>query len=133
MNRREFLQIMAAAYLVSLNNNSYGKNSKFYNYKFDSDIRLLHITDTHAQLNPSYFREPNINLGTGTNKNTPPHIVGKNFLDYYSLNDDFIKYVYTYINYSELAKRYGKFGGYAYLKTVIDELRGEEQMVIHYY
>ena len=79
MNRREFLQIMAAAYLVGLNNNSYGKNSRNYNYNFNSDVRLLHITDTHAQLNPSYFREPNINLGTEVNKNVPPHIVGKNF------------------------------------------------------
>ena len=125
MNRREFLQIMAAAYLVGLNNNSYGKNSRNYNYNFNSDLRLLHITDTHAQLNPSYFREPNINLGTGVNKNVPPHIVGKNFLDHYSLNDDFNKYVYTYLNYSELAKKYGAFGGYAHLKTVVDMLRGE--------
>ena len=82
MNRREFLQIMAAAYLVGLNKNAYGRSSANYNYGFNSDIRLLHITDTHAQLNPSYFREPNINLGTGTNKNTPPHIVGKQFLEY---------------------------------------------------
>ena len=55
MNRREFLQIMAAAYLVGLNQNVFGKSSVNYNYSFNSDIRLLHITDTHAQLNPSYF------------------------------------------------------------------------------
>ena len=65
MNRREFLQIMAAAYLFGLNKNAFGRSSMNYNYSFNSDIRLLHITDTHAQLNPSYFREPNINLGTG--------------------------------------------------------------------
>lgn len=125
MNRREFLQVMAAAYLVGLNKNVFGRNSANYDYSFNSDIRLLHITDTHAQLNPSYFREPNINLGTGINKNVPPHIVGKQFLEYYSLSDDFDKYVYTYLNYNELARKYGKFGGYAYLKTVIDMLRGE--------
>ena len=62
MNRREFLQIMAAAYLVGLNKNVFGRSSANYNYGFNSDIRLLHITDTHAQLNPSYFREPNIIL-----------------------------------------------------------------------
>ena len=49
MNRREFLQIMAAAYLVGLNQNVFGKSSMKYNYSFNSDIRLLQITDTHAQ------------------------------------------------------------------------------------
>ena len=58
MNRREFLQIMAAAYLVGLNQNVFGKSSVNYNYSFNSDIRLLHITDTHAQLNPHILENP---------------------------------------------------------------------------
>ena len=125
MNRREFLQVMAAAYIAGFTNKSFSKNTTNYQHPFDADIRLLHITDTHAQLNPTFFREPNINLGTGGNKNIPPHIVGDNFLKYYSLNGDFNKYLYTYINFNELAEQYGKFGGYAHLKTVVDNLRKE--------
>ena len=127
MNRREFLQLLAAAYLAGFKTNANASNNLNYNYSFNSDIRLLHITDTHAQLMPSYFREPNINLGTGFNKNVPPHIVGENFLNFYSLDGDFNKYVYSYLNYNELASRYGKFGGYAYLKTAIEQLRGEAE------
>ena len=125
MNRREFLQLMAAAYLAGFSNKSYSNNNLNYNYAFHSDLRLLHITDTHAQLSPSFFREPNINLGTGINRNIPPHIVGNNFLKYYALDGDFNKYVYSYLKFNELAERFGKFGGYAHLKTVIDHLRKE--------
>ncbi len=125
MNRREFLQMMAAAYLVGFSDKSSSKNLIDYNIPFTSDLRLLHITDTHAQLAPTYFREPNINLGTGKNRNVPPHIVGDEFLKYYSLDGDFNKYVYSYMRFNELAERFGKFGGYAHLKTIIDKLRGE--------
>ena len=125
MNRREFLQVMAAAYLAGFTNKLSAKNITNYNHPFSSDIRLLHITDTHAQLSPSFFREPNINLGTGSNRNVPPHIVGDNFLKYYGLDGNFNKYLYSYINFNELAKKYGKFGGYAHLKTTIDHLRNE--------
>ena len=125
MNRREFLQVMAAAYLAGFTNKLSAKNITNYNHPFSADIRLLHITDTHAQLSPSFFREPNINLGTGSNRNVPPHIVGDNFLKYYGLDGNFNKYLYSYINFNELAKKYGKFGGYAHLKTAIDHLRNE--------
>ena len=116
---------MAAAYLAGFTNKLSAKNITNYNHPFSSDIRLLHITDTHAQLSPSFFREPNINLGTGSNRNVPPHIVGDNFLKYYGLDGSFNKYLYSYINFNELAKKYGKFGGYAHLKTAIDHLRNE--------
>lgn len=125
MNRREFLQMMAAAYLVGFSDKSSSKNLFNYSFPFTSDLRLLHITDTHAQLAPTYFREPNINLGTGKNRNVPPHIVGDEFLKYYSLDGDFNEYVYSYMRFNELAERFGKFGGYAHLKTIIDKLRGE--------
>tara|TARA_B100001113_G_scaffold153235_1_gene125411 strand:- start:1828 stop:3552 length:1725 start_codon:yes stop_codon:yes gene_type:complete len=125
MNRREFLQIMIAAYIAGFKDSSYADNTINYANPFTSDLRLLHITDTHAQLHPSFFREPNINLGTGINRNKPPHIVGKKFLDYYSLDGDFNTYLYTYINFNNLSQKFGKFGGYAQLKTVVDRLRNE--------
>lgn len=125
MNRREFLQFIAAAYLLGARTGLNADELINYHIPFKSDLRLLHITDTHAQLEPNYFREPNINLGTGLNKNKVPHIVGNKFLDYYSLDGDFNKYLYTFINFNNLAHKYGKFGGYAYLKTAIDKLKHE--------
>ena len=41
----------------------------------------MHITDSHAQLNPVYFREPNVNLGIGAARGKFPHRVGRNLLD----------------------------------------------------
>ena len=125
MNRREFLQMMAAAYLAGFSDKSLSNNLVNYNFPFSSDLRLLHITDTHAQLAPSYFREPNINLGTGKNRNVPPHIVGDKFLKFYSLDGDFNEYVYSFMRFNELAERFGKFGGYSYIKSIVDKLKGE--------
>ncbi|HKJ89141.1 MAG TPA: twin-arginine translocation signal domain-containing protein, partial [Gammaproteobacteria bacterium] len=45
------------------------------------NLTLMHFTDCHAQVNPVYFREPNINIGVGSMKNEPPHLVTDNFLE----------------------------------------------------
>jgi sulfur-oxidizing protein SoxB len=55
----------------------------------------------------------------------PPHLVSENFLNYYSINNNYLKYAFTPLNFSEFASQYGKLGGYAYLKTVVDNLRNE--------
>ena len=128
MNRREFVKAVLIGYMYNLISSPYAKaHNRLINYDipYFGNARLLHITDTHAQLNPTYFREPNVNLGVGTNKNIPPHLVSENFLKYYSINDDFLKYAFTPLNFSNFAREYGKLGGYAYLKTVIDDLRDE--------
>ena len=36
------------------------------------NARILYMTDTHAQLNPVYFREPSVNIGIGTMRGQPP-------------------------------------------------------------
>ena len=123
MNRREFLQFLTAGYMAGLVKPLHGSTRVNYNIKPFGNLRLIHLTDTHAQLDPMYFREPNYNLGVGKNKNMPPHLVGKKLLDYYSINSDLIKYAYTHLNFNEHAKVFGKFGGYAYLKTIVDILR----------
>ena len=125
MNRRDFLQLLLATYFSGIIQKSYANNSNIYNFEKYGDIRLLHITDTHAQLEPNYFREPNYNIGVGVNKNKPPHIVGNEFLKYYGIDNDIYKHAYTYLNFNILASKYGKIGGYAYLKTIIDQLREE--------
>ena len=125
MNRREFLQFIIAGYISGLIKPSFGSSIINYKTKPFGNLRLLHITDTHGQLEPMYFREPNYNLGVGKNRNVPPHIVGKNLLDYYSVNSKLLEYAYTHLNYNKHAREFGKFGGYAYLKTIIDNLKAE--------
>ena len=123
MDRREFLQLLIIGYTYGFIKPSFAQPKVDYEIPSFGNIRLIHLTDTHSQLNPVYFREPNFNIGVGTNKNQPPHIVGDEFLKYYSVDSELLKYAFTAKNFNKLARRYGKFGGYAYLKTVIDNLR----------
>ena len=128
MNRREFIKALMIGYMYNLIVPSNARSADaFINYSLPNtgDMRLLHITDTHAQLEPIYFREPSVNLGVGANKNMPPHLVSENFLNYYLINNDHLKYAFTPLNFSEFASQYGKLGGYSYLKTVVDNLRDE--------
>ena len=123
MDRREFLQLLVIGYTYGFIKPSFAQPKVDYEIPYFGNIRLIHLTDTHSQLNPVYFREPNFNIGVGTNKNQPPHIVGDEFLKYYSVDSELLKYAFTAKNFNKLARRYGKFGGYAYLKTVVDNLR----------
>ena len=128
MNRREFIKALMIGYMYNLIVPSNARSSDtFINYSLPNtgDMRLLHITDTHAQLEPIYFREPSVNLGVGANKNMPPHLVSENFLNYYLIDNNHLKYAFTPLNFSEFASQYGKLGGYAHLKTVVDNLRNE--------
>ena len=128
MNRREFIKALMIGYMYNLIVPSNARSADaFINYSLPNtgDMRLLHITDTHAQLEPIYFREPSVNLGVGANKNMPPHLVSENFLNYYLINNNHLKYAFTPLNFSEFASQYGKLGGYSYLKTVVDNLRDE--------
>ena len=125
MNRREFLQFLLAGYAAGLIYPNSSAAAVNYDIKPYGNMRLIHLTDTHAQLNPMHFREPNYNLGVGSNKNLPPHLVGSKFLDYYSIDKEFFKHAFTYLDFNVLARKFGKFGGYAHLKTIIDLLKNE--------
>ena len=119
------MQFLIAGCAAGVVRPSYGSSLVDYNLKPFGNLRLIHITDTHAQLDPMYFREPNFNLGVGANKNTPPHIVGEKLLDYYSVDTALLKHAYTHLDFNKHAKRFGKFGGYAHLKTLIDSLKSQ--------
>jgi sulfur-oxidizing protein SoxB len=125
MNRREFIQFLLAGYAAGIVRPSFGSTSVVYDFKPFGNLRLIHITDTHAQLDPMYFREPNFNLGVGSNRNMPPHIIGKKLLDYYSIDSTLLKHAYTHLEFNKHARKYGKFGGYTHLKTLIDLLKSQ--------
>ena len=85
LNRREFMQALAFASAggMSLQSSFASAQSaaqKFYNLPKFGNVHLLHFTDCHAQLLPIYFREPNVNLGIGSQYGKEPHLVGEAFL-----------------------------------------------------
>lgn len=98
--------------------------SGMYDVPMQGNARILHITDVHGQLNPVYFREPNVNLGVGDAFGRPPHIVGKKFLEVMGVRAGTPEsYAYTYLDFENAAHKYGKTGGYACIKTLLESLR----------
>ena len=101
-------------------------NAGVYDLERFGNARILHTTDIHAQLKPVYFREPSVNLGIGAMAGKPPHLVGKAFLDRFGIRPDSADaYAFSCIEFEKSAARFGKLGGYAYLKTLVDRLRSE--------
>jgi sulfur-oxidizing protein SoxB len=84
------------------------------------------MTDTHAQLLPVYFREPSVNLGIGAMQGMPPHLVGRAFLNRFGISADSADaYAFTFLDFEKSAARFGKLGGFAHLKTLVDRLRSD--------
>ena len=72
-----------------------------------------------------FFREPS-NLGVGSMLGKPPHLVGKAFLDRFGIRPDSADaYAFTCIEFEKAAARFGKLGGFAHIKTLIDKPRGD--------
>src|ERR1700757_3589918 len=90
IRRRDFLTLAGAATLSGgLPRLARGAdNSSIYDLERFGNARILHITDTHAQLNPVYFREPSVNIGIGEMAGRPPHLVGRAFLDHFGIRPD---------------------------------------------
>jgi sulfur-oxidizing protein SoxB len=128
MDRREFLTIMGAASaagLIPFSRSAYSQGDIYSQPPF-GNARLLHFTDCHAQLEPVYFREPNVNLGIGEASGRPPHLVGTHLLDYAGLKAGTQDaHAFTYLDFAKAAETYGKVGGFAHLKTLVDRLRAE--------
>ena len=131
-NRRQFMKLMAAAAAAGSLPALYSSRALasktapegFYDKPMTGDARILHITDVHGQLLPVYFREPNVNLGVGDAFGRPPHTVGKQLLAEAGLCEDSAEaYAYTYLNFLEAAREYGRTGGFANMKTLLDRLR----------
>lgn len=128
VRRRDFLRLSGAMAFSAPFVRAAGAadNPSLYDLERFGDARILHITDTHAQLQPMYFREPRVNIGIGEMMGRPPHLVGRAFLDHFRINADSAEaYAFTALDFEKSAARFGKLGGFAYLKTLIDRLRGD--------
>ncbi|ODU66594.1 MAG: thiosulfohydrolase SoxB [Rhodanobacter sp. SCN 65-17] len=130
MNRREFIQLMAAAAAAGLplaSSRAFTTRAggeALYDAPAFGNVSLLHMTDSHAQLLPIHFREPSSNLGVGAARGRPPHLVGEHLLKFYGIKPGTREaHALTYLDFVEASKRYGKVGGYAHLATLIKRLR----------
>src|SRR6195952_4265449 len=125
IRRRDFLMATGASALAG-SLPRLARADSVYDLDRFGNARILHITDTHAQLLPVYFREPSVNLGIGAMQGKPPHLVGRAFLDRFGVRPDSADaYAFTYLDFEKSALRFGKLGGFAHLKTLIDRLRND--------
>src|ERR1051325_4037727 len=128
MRRRDLLKALTAAAMAGVvpRIGKAAEGDELYDIGKFGNARVLHMTDTHAQLNPVYFREPSVNLGIGTMQGRPPHLVGRAFLDRFGIRADSAEaYAFTFLDFEKSALRFGKLGGFAHLKTLIDRLRAD--------
>jgi len=128
IRRRDFLKFSGAAALSGglLRAARAADSPSIYDVERFGHTRILHMTDTHAQLQPVFFREPSVNIGLGEMAGRPPHLVGKAFLDRFGISPDSADaYAFTSLDFEKSAARFGKLGGFAHLKTLIDKLRGD--------
>src|SRR4051794_27240039 len=125
IRRRDFLGYAGAAALAGLPRLGRAADG-IYDLPRFGNARILHMTDTHAQLRPVYFREPGVNLGIGVMQDRPPHLVGRAFLDRFGIRADSAEaYAFSCLDFEKSALRFGKLGGFAHLNTLIDRLRAE--------
>jgi S-sulfosulfanyl-L-cysteine sulfohydrolase len=131
MNRREFLEVLAAAAAAGMVLDSdaalaQGNADALYRLPKFGNVSLLHFTDCHAQLLPIYYREPNVNIGVGPSAGKPPHLVGESLLKAFKIKPDTAEaHAFTYLDYTTAAKTYGKVGGFAHLATLVKRMRAE--------
>ena len=129
MNRREFLQVLAAASAAGMALDSrevlagQGGDS-VYDLPRHGNVHLLHFTDCHAQLLPVWFREPSVNLGFGAAAGKLPHLVGEHLLKAFGIKPGTRDaHAFTCLDFEQAAKTYGRVGGFAHLATLVKRLK----------
>ena len=128
MNRREFLEVLAAAsaggFPLAGRGATARNASKVYDVPRFGNVHLLHFTDCHGQLLPTYFREPSVNLGLGDAAGHPPHLVSEAFLRHFGVAPGTRDaYAFTSRDFIAAARTYGKVGGFAHLATLVERLK----------
>src|SRR5882724_3537038 len=129
MHRREFLQALALASISgSLTAPAIaGSSPPLYRLPERKRVAsLIHLTDCHAQLLPVHHREPSINIGVGESAGRPQHLTGAALLRHYGLRrGSRLAHAFTHLDFEELARRYGKMGGFAHLATLVKSIQSQ--------
>ena len=130
MTRREFLHTLAVAAAAGFPLGSKARAAAingFYDlHSFGNNVTLMHFTDCHAQLLPSYFREPSMNIGVAGMAGKPPHLVGAALLKHYRISPNSrLAHAFTHLDFEHDARTYGQIGGFAHLATLVKKVRGQ--------
>jgi sulfur-oxidizing protein SoxB len=130
MNKREFLQVIAAAAAAGMSLESMAQGAggaaaqALYDIPRFGNVSFLHFTDCHAQLLPVYFREPSVNIGVAGANGKAPHLVGEHLLKAFGVKPGSAQaHAFTYLDFEAAARTFGKVGGFAHLATLIKRLR----------
>ncbi|MGI8896160.1 MAG: twin-arginine translocation signal domain-containing protein, partial [Casimicrobiaceae bacterium] len=130
MNRRDFLQAIAAAAAAGLPVGAAASlelstGAKFYDTLTPlGNVSVMHFTDCHAQLLPIHFREPSVNLGLADSWGKPPHLVGEHLLRHFGIKPGTRDaHAFTFLDFARAARTYGQMGGFAHLATLIKRLK----------
>ncbi len=143
VSRRDFLHLAAALGLVSVSNGFAttisSKNpaditlKDLYDFKATGNVTLLHICDMHAHIKPMYWREPSTLISAPELNGTPGFLCGEAFAKYYGLEPSSLDaYFDTHMDFEALAHKFGKMGGVAHMKTLVDQIkksRGAEKVL----
>ena len=139
INRRDFLQIAAALGLLGATGGTNlfageaGKErikkltfSDVVDFEAKGKATILHICDLHAHIKPLYWREPSTLISAKNLVGTPGFICGDSFEKYYGIETGSLdQYFDTHNNFETLAEKFGKMGGIAHMKPIIDHVKKE--------
>ncbi len=140
ISRRDFMHI-AAIFGLTAATSSFASAKQIEQiglkdiYQFNSmgNFTLMHICDLHAHIKPLYWREPSTLISAPNLVGTPGFLCGESFAKHYGLEPSSLDaYFDTYIDFSKLAKKFGKMGGIAHIKTLTNHIvkeRGKENVL----
>ncbi|MFV0298736.1 MAG: thiosulfohydrolase SoxB [Hyphomicrobiaceae bacterium] len=134
LTRREFFPVAAAAASLLGAEGRLGAAAAkqkigledLMRFEAKGQLTLLHMTDCHAQLNPLYYREPQVNIGVGSMAGKPPHLTGNKALAAYGIKPGTLDaYAISSTDFDALAREYGRVGGMDRMASLVAAIRAE--------
>ena len=133
ISRRDFMHI-AAIFGLGAATSGMASSKKsadlaledIYAFNAKGNFTLLHMCDMHAHIKPLYWREPSTLISAPNLVGTPGFLCGEAFAKHYGLEPSSLDaYFDTYVDFETLAKKFGRMGGIAHMKTYLDHVRKE--------
>ena len=133
ISRRDFMHIAAILGIGAATSSFAGPRTSasigikdIYDFKATGNFTLLHMCDIHAHIKPLYWREPSTLISAPNLTGTPGFLCGEAFAKHYGLEPSSLDaYFDTHVDFEVLAKKFGKMGGIAHMKTYLDHVRKE--------
>jgi sulfur-oxidizing protein SoxB len=140
ISRRDFMHI-AAIFGLGAATSSFASTKSIeqiglkdlYAFNAKGNFTLMHICDLHAHIKPLYWREPSTLISAPNLVGTPGFLCGESFEKFYGLEPSSLDaYFDTYMDFDALARKFGKMGGVAHIKTLTNHIikeRGKENVL----